>query len=375
MHFKNGKLILILMVLCSTISLAQEHSAWPDDYPVKLESVGFEASYDTLFKAQNKGWLGSDAAHSIVLSENRILWLFGDTFLGEVREGKRYPEGPHINNCIAIEDRSESIPGVIQYHWREAEGKPESFFPPAEGMPGKYYWPTNGIVVKDRLLLFCYTMSADDTNWWIAGTVIIAVDNYDDDPSLWSSKYYDLKLGDNNFGIHSGLILEGEFLYFLGYKDFRHGRSAILGRTDQKEFSANPRADLIEIWTDGWFSDRWDSVGDKPVALFSPGITETDIQYIPDWGMYAVTTYDPMEADILLTVSESLTGPWTEPVHIFTNPDHVTMTYAARPHPQISSRAGEVIISYVTSPRSLDIPKETLDTYRPRFLRILLSKN
>ncbi len=104
-------------------------------------------------------------------------------------------------------------------------------------------------------------------------------------------------------------------------------------------------------------------------------MTETDIQFIKEWDIYTVTTYDPMQPDLFITFSKELTGPWSDPQLIFTNPDHATMTYAARPHPQISTQPGEIIMSYVSSPTSLDIPKETMDTYRPRFLRITLGRN
>ena len=362
-----------LALLISTKSIAAPSNDWPLDYPVVLESVSIDSTYDTLFTAQQKGWLGADAAHSIVLSEERVLWLFGDTYIGEVRDGHRYPEGYHINNCIAIEDRSKGVPGEIKYYWGEKNGYPTAFFPPQADMPGHFFWPTSGLVVKGRLLLFSFAMQANDTTWWLAGTVVAAINNYKDDPALWQAEYYDLELGNNQFGIHSALFLEGEYIYFMGFSEFSEGQSAILGRAEQKGFCENPSGNLIEYWSKGWFKNQWCSIPNKLVPLFSPGVTETDIQYISDWKLFVATTYDPMKPEICLTTANSLTGPWTEPVHIFTNPDHVTMTYAARPHPQISRESGEIIISYITSPTSLDITKESMDTYRPRFLKIKLA--
>ena len=341
---------------------------------IDIVSVTQYEAYDTLFVAQENGWLGSDAAHSIVLAEDRILWLFGDTFIGTVEGERRYPEGPHINNCIAIEDRSDSSPGDIRYYWGTKDDKPYAFFPPDPDMPGLYFWPTSGLVVKDRLLLFSFAMSANDTTWWLDGTVVAVIENYTESPEQWQTKYYDLKLGDNGFGIHSALYLEGDFIYFVGFNDFEGGRSAILGRADQQSFSNHPDGHLIEYWSQGWFKRGWRTDRKKLIPLFSPGVTETDIQYIQDWKLYAATTYDPMQADLLISFAPELTGPWETPQLIFTNPEHATMTYAARPHPQISNQAGEIIISYVTSPTSLDIPKETMDTYRPRFLQIMLKQ-
>src|SRR5438105_2357005 len=35
------------------------------------------------------GWTGADGAYSVALSPRRILWLYSDTWVGQVRDGKR----------------------------------------------------------------------------------------------------------------------------------------------------------------------------------------------------------------------------------------------------------------------------------------------
>jgi hypothetical protein len=364
--------VAVLSLLLPILLMAEDTFTWPTEYPVQLNSVIVDSTYDTLFTAQSEGWLGSDAAHSIILSEDRILWIFGDTYIGEVKEGRRYPKGPHINNCIAIEDRSHSVPGSIEYYWGGDQDTPAAFFPPQTDMPGQFYWLTSGLVVKERLLLFGFAMSANDSTWWLDGTLVVAIDNYKDNPNEWVCDFYDLGVGSNDFGLHSAIYLKGTFIYFVGFNKFKEGQAAILGRADQKAFSNSPNESLIKYWSDGWLRKTWRNNSEHLSPLFFPGVTETDIQYIDKWGLYAITTYDPMQPDLFITFSKALTGPWSDPQPFFSNPDHVTMTYAARPHPQISQGTGEVIISYVTSPTSLDIPKESMDTYRPRFLNIKL---
>lgn len=368
------KSVLITVCLSSVSLMRAGEITWPDDYPIRLDSISVAEDYDQVFTAQPEGWLGSDAAHSIVLSKDRVLWLFGDTFLGSTKNGRRYPEGYHINNCIAIEDLSISNPGKIKYFWGDRHGNRGAFFPPQNDMPGKYYWPTSGLLVNNRLLIFCFAMAANEETWWIDGTVVIAVDNYFDDPYSWNCQYYDLGIGGNTVGIHSAMVLEGEYIYFLGYFDQLDQRQAILARTAAEKFSITPSSKQMEYWSEGSQGNHWSSDLKQPVALFKPGVTETDLQYISEWDLYLATTYDPIKADIFITVANKLTGPWGKPVLLFTNPDHVTMTYAARPHPQLAGVAGEVVISYVTSPTSLDMTKEPLDTYRPRFLKLILER-
>ncbi len=368
--------ILSVYLLCTVLSgLADDPHEWPDNYPVQLVSVGWHDTYDTLFVPQPEGWLGADAAHSIVLDEHRTLWLFGDTFLGKTEDGIRRSQGPHINNCIAIEDRSETIPGRIEYHWRMEGDSQMAFFPPQPDMPGKYYWPTSGLIAADRLLLFCFAMDANELTWWVAGTVMIAIDNYTETPDSWTCRYYDLGVGTSSFGIHSAMMLWEDYIYFLGYQDVSAGRAAILARAPEKLFAQQPDSNLIQYWSKGLFKERWRKDHEDPVPLFLPGITESDIHYIEEWDLFLATTYDPMQPDIYLTTARLLTGPWTEPVLIYSNPEHVTMTYAARPHPALSDQINELIISYVTSPASLDLSTEGLDSYRPRFLRVILARS
>src|SRR5436190_15064193 len=37
----------------------------------------------------SEGWIGGDGAQSIDLGNNRTLWLFGDTFVGTIKDGRR----------------------------------------------------------------------------------------------------------------------------------------------------------------------------------------------------------------------------------------------------------------------------------------------
>ncbi len=363
---------LIYLLLTSGISAGEKN--WPADYPVKLKSLEIFQQYDNLFVGQDSGWLGADAAHSIVLSEDRILWLFGDTFLGNTIAGVRYPEGYHVNNCIAIQDLNQPDSSSISYYWGDSSSSTRAFFPPQPGLPGQYYWPTNGLIVYDQLLIFCFAMAANDQTWWIDGTVVIKIVNYLDDPRDWVCQYFDLKIGDDSTGLHTAIFQEKEYLYFLGFTDQAGERGAFLARTPVVEFLKVSTIDSFEYWVHSQSNKKWSRKFNHPVILFTPGVTESNIQYDQDWGLYFITTYDPMKADILLTVAPALTGPWAKPVHVFTDPQHITMTYAARLHPHLSTRSGELIISYVTSPGSLDLSKESMDTYRPRFLMLELEK-
>src|SRR5690606_10969021 len=51
-------------------------------------------------------WTGADSTYSIPLKGNTILWVFSDTFLGEVAEdGSRPLDSPFLNNSFVMQDR------------------------------------------------------------------------------------------------------------------------------------------------------------------------------------------------------------------------------------------------------------------------------
>jgi len=62
---------------------------------------------DELFKPRQRGFLGADGAASVSLPGDRTLWVFGDTIVGTLRNGKK--EGPMVRNSIAIVDSKQGV--------------------------------------------------------------------------------------------------------------------------------------------------------------------------------------------------------------------------------------------------------------------------
>jgi len=371
-------LLVILTIVGFSGQLFSQCGDWPADYPVKLVSVEIDTVYDKLFQANESGWLGADAATSIVLNDKRTLWLFGDTFLGEIIDGRRVPNRFYINSTIAIQDRTVHPLKSIKYYWRKSGETDIAFFPYQKGTSGKYYWPTQGIRIKDKLIVFCMSLNRDWSENWIAGTVSVVIDNPDENPMNWKMNYYDMNVGSDHFVLQSALWYEKPYLYFISMDDLNNqpeNRRMILVRSKAADILAGRGAESLEYWTKARNREFWSKKRDSAVTLFAPGCTETMIQYDESWQLYYCTTYNPVEPYIYLTVASQLTGPWSEPVCIYKNPDHTTMTYAAKCHPELSTRPGELIISYVTAPIGVDIENQGMDVYRPRFIRVRLAKD
>ena len=57
---------------------------------------------DALFQ-QTNGWIGGDGAYSVALTPERTLWLFSDTWVGNVRDGRR-TNVTMVNNTLALQN-------------------------------------------------------------------------------------------------------------------------------------------------------------------------------------------------------------------------------------------------------------------------------
>ncbi|MFN2642305.1 MAG: hypothetical protein ABR548_10540, partial [Actinomycetota bacterium] len=98
---------------------------------------------DALFRSDRR-WLGSDDAYSVPLGPDRILWLFGDTFIGD---GSR-ASAAFVHNSIGIQRGADPSAASIMFRWGLG---PDAFFRTGDR---SWYWPLHGVRTEEGLLLF-----------------------------------------------------------------------------------------------------------------------------------------------------------------------------------------------------------------------------
>ncbi len=350
----------------------------PPDYPVKVVSVEIDPVYAEMLTPQPVGWIGSDVAHSIPLSPDKNLWLFGDTFIGTVTNNKRDTGAAFINSSIGIQDMSSSPPVSIEFFWGPAN---TSFFPHQAGTEGDFYWSTMGTMIGTELFIFCYSVTPGGfLGFGLENATLIRVPNPHDPPDEWIQNAYDLGINNSVMGFHSAVIVEEPYLYMMGYDG---AGTMVLARAATADLLAGGLSEVFEYWVQGANGAEWSNTPAYLAPLFSPSNTETDIHYEPSWDQYFVTTYNAFTPTIYLTTAKELTGPWSEPVCIYEIPEHETVSfdiisYAVRPHPELSTKPGELIITYATNSfGSIDplFTEEGLGIYHPRFIRVQLELN
>jgi hypothetical protein len=76
------KIFYVSKLLCLfALTLAMACAPRPD------VAVDILPGYEALFQ-KTEGWTGADGVYSVALAEDTILWLFGDTFIGQIKNGR-----------------------------------------------------------------------------------------------------------------------------------------------------------------------------------------------------------------------------------------------------------------------------------------------
>ena len=170
--------VLILFLACSCHGLIKSAPAVP---PAPAQP---QAQWDRVFE-RHSGWTGADVAASFIIPGNRVLWLFGDSFVGEV-DDNRHVRAAMVHNSIAVHPYDPARPGEppdpddAHFYWgpTDASGRPTAWLEPtphADPAADTWYWPTGGAVVfpgprgTSSLALF-----------------LIQLENKEGDGSVWS---------------------------------------------------------------------------------------------------------------------------------------------------------------------------------------------
>jgi len=336
--------------------------------------------FNILFDRKN-GWTGGDGAYSLPLSDNKVLWLFGDTWVGKIRNNKHI-ESTLINNSVGIQQGNHPMNASIHFFFdRTPAGQPEALIKPVDGKG--WLWIYHGIAINNDLYLFLVqidrTGSHSEPGFKIIGTWLGHIQNPNDLPDRWEVKQYRIpwenmsESGDTIFG--SSILLHNGFVYIYGTTEDIdrgvHRKHMILARARSEDLPKFQR------WR--FFSnEEWLKDFRSASRLCGDMANEYSVSYLPILDKF-VTVYSPdsVSENIVLRSAPKPHGPWSPPLHIYTCPeanwDTDIYCYAAKAHPALTSNPDELIITYIAS--STDFWKMVADArlYRPRFLTVKFS--
>ena len=333
--------------------------------------------YDALF--QNRaGWTGADGAYSIALTDEKTLWLFGDTWIGKIRDG-RHVNATIVNNSLALQLGKQPQNASVTYYYRYTpDGKPAAFFQPSEN--SGWFWIYHGILTSEGLYLFLMHIERTDEQsvfgFKLSGSWMARIINPDEPPLAWRMQIqkipWETISPSKNIFFGSALLKISSFVYIYGImedigKDF-HRKYMILGRV--------PEADIDDFNQWRFFANgRWTPNYSEATRLCGNMANEYSVSFQPALHKYiAVYSDKGISKDLVARLAPEPHGPWSDPFLLYqcleANWHENIFCYAAKAHPAISVTGDELIVTYVANSTDFEQMAGDARIYHPRFLRV-----
>lgn len=181
-------------------------------------------AYDRLFQ-RTTGWIGADGDFTVALTSDLTLWLFSDTFVGEIRDGHRW-HASMIHNSAAWQHGTDPASAQVEWFYpKSATGEPASLISPADGKG--YYWLFDGLMANGKLFLFLAQIEPTDAKGAFGfrqiGTWLGEVANPLAPPTQWRVEQKKIPFAqfgageDYSFG-SAGLVTNG-WVYIYGIRE------------------------------------------------------------------------------------------------------------------------------------------------------------
>lgn len=315
-------------------------------------------------------WKGSDGAYSIDLGDGRVLWLFGDAFIAYKEPYLRREDCvAFIRNCVAVETGCDPLTAAMEFVWRTKHGKPRSFFPEQDSI---WFWPLDGAMVGDRLVIFLSKIHAVDTSLGFdgCGQAILRVESPGENPLDWIME----NLTPPPLPLHTTYGSAVEIADSHMYVYSRDENYDILLARYTLDDAGQGSLDDPEWWCGdslGWV--RQSTYTANPRPLFSDGASEFSVWRDSASGCFLLIQARGFgQAQLVLRAAPNPAGPWSHPMMIYDPPENdipQIMIYAGKAHPELAGDG--VLLTYATNgPEESLLADSTI--YYPRFVRLTL---
>jgi hypothetical protein len=337
----------------SRASLMQRVSAPPPT----VRADDYTSQFD-----RTSGWTGADGTYSVPLPNGETLWLFSDTFWGQVAgDGSRAPGVRMVNNTIA----RQTPQGTLDFFHGGGDGNPKSVFTPPDQKG--WFWLHDAVAEHsgDVTVVLGQFEKTDDggplgfrnTGAWLADLEMTRsgpqVSSYQRLPHLREGLF---------FG--SSVMRDGETTYIYGVQETANRKDTVLARVVGEKLSETGAWEFFD-------GQQWNP-NLKAVAPIADDVSMEYSVHKTASGEYVMTTQGGgLSPDIQLRRAPKPEGPWSEPVRVWTAPeqDTIDIAYNAKAHPELSDERG-LLISYNVNSLDWERNLSEADVYRPRFVRV-----
>ncbi|MFD9905504.1 hypothetical protein [Streptomyces sp. NPDC059063] len=347
--------------------------------------------------ARSDDWSGGDGTHSVRLPDGRVLWLFSDTFLGQVHAPPNLAGQPHkwrdgsapmVRNSGVVMSRSGTLEQTL----------PTPLF--ADPAPGQWRWPVAAKVEPRgpgddeqvvRVLLWTRAAGAKPWIFGVPAATEVATLSLPDLAVEGITQVSDQRLvaaPEKRVLYGTTMVDDGDWTYVFGGND-----AQTASRPSSHAYVARvPRGRLAEPAAWRYWDGRAFSRTNSPRPVLGNGDHKgvgSAFTVVRGGGTYVLFTM-AAGAKGLTTVTSywacSPTGPWRGPTKSFAPPlpgdtaaDGNTAAYNPQAHPALS-RDGRLVLSYDvnnwrdTAPAGAQAEvNRNVELYRPRFVTLRLT--
>jgi hypothetical protein len=368
----------ILPVIAVLITLCwQTIFGWPAVSSASALQANKDNQFCEFFRQTNH-WSAGDVATSVPLSDGRVLWFFGDSYIDQFDPAAgTVPCLFEARNSVLVQDTNDWMHPDTLYGRKHGD---KSFFrPPDAGNTNFWpcFWPAAGF--QNGNTIYVYLSEIQETpkggmwgfksigqSWAKMSFPGLKVTGYVKLPSF------------NGIQFSCGFVADQEtgFTYVFGDKLHGIGSDVYVARFH----TVNPETD----WT-FWDGKSWsDNV--TQAAIITHG-TSVSVNVCQVKGKFLLVTTAFSVAcdqgrDIFVMTSSRPTGPFSKPLKIFSVDDavdgHYPFFYNAVPHPEFINDDG-LLITYCINGYAPCLPtcvqdRMNPDYYRPRAIRLPLRK-
>jgi hypothetical protein len=333
-------------------------------------------AWDAAFD-RSSGWVGGDGAYSTPLDRDRILWLFGDTFVGRVEGGRRVATRL-IANSLAVQRGGQPVPGFLEFFYGTgAASLPQAAFAPPDG--DTWFWPWHAVRTPAGLFLFLLQVERTDPasafGFSVQSVALARVADPDAPPGAWRTELRPIPWTSGQRLLGSSVLTVDGVCYIYGTVD-----DPVAGPGRRQAIVARVAAERLWDFAEWRFfaGGGWVTEAGGAVPICADAAPEFSVSYQAGIGRYVmVHSAAGLSPDMVVRYAAAPEGPWSAPVRFFSCPeaawDPRVFCYAGKGHPEVEPSPDALTVTYVANATDLSLVEADARLYRPRFLRLRFS--
>jgi hypothetical protein len=383
-------LFILLIAFPGCKNAVRQHN--PSDPQKPLSFTAEPAPEWTALMERTSGWFGADGIFSIPLdgkeeqgvADKKTLFIFSDTYIGEVVNNVPKPGNVMVNNSAAWMTGVEPDKEKITFTCNTLNnGEPTSYFVPDNEVSkeGEFFWLGDGFInhaLGNILYLFAYHVHKTGPDVFDFEQTNVALLKIKNPTPEGISDYEQIATGlgfvHPDYGrvyFGSGIFVNTKkacapdpdgYVYIYGIMEGK--KSLIAARTLPRNI------EKFDKWT-FWNGSEWADNKEDVVPITDAVSNELSVTPTGD-GRYLLTfTVLGLSDKVGVRIGESPVGPFGEIHEVYTCPEYAEkglLPYNAKAHYHLS-RPGKLLVSYNTITMNFweDIQKDAT-IYHPRFI-------